>query len=236
MTINPRLLVLVIAAMAIIGCSGGQTEPQTTQEKQPSAPVEQVTQEEPPEQSPVSTATPQLAPRPTETLHPTVTPEPTATTVPTTTPEPTMTPMPTATPEPTVAPMPTATPVPPTPIPPRPTATPRNEVQEVFQAIGARAEELDSEEKRLTDEINRNAIRFRVGEVTVEEVCVNWQELTYLYLDYHTFLSEIIAEHVDSLSSPELRMAVTVQTETESLLRDWLLENADVLDLCGIRY
>ena len=230
MTINPRLLVLVIAAMAIIGCSGGQTEPQTTQEKQPSAPVEQVTQKSPPEQSPVSTATPQLAPMPTERPHLTVTPEPTAT------PEPTMTPMPTATPEPTVTPVPTATPVPPTPVPPRPTATPHNEVQEVFEAIRSRAEELDSEEKRLTDEINRNAIRFRVGEVTVDEVCVNWQTLAYLYLDYHTFLSEIVAEQVDSFSSFELRMVVTVQMETESLLRDWFLENAEVLDLCGIRY
>ena len=198
MTINPRLLVLVIAAMAIIGCSGGQTEPQTTQEKQPSAPVEQVTQEPPPEQSPVSTATPQLAPMPTETPHPTVTPEPTAT--------------------------------------PVPTATPDNEVQEVFEAIMSRGEELDSEEKRLTDEINRNAIRFRVGEVTVDEVCVNWQTLTYLYLDYHTFLSEIVAEHVDSFSSVELGMVVTVQTETESLLRGWVLENVEVLDLCGIGY
>ena len=178
MTINPRLLVLAIAAMAIIGCLGGQIEPQTTQEKQPSAPVEQVTQKSPPEQSPVSTATPQLAPMPTETPHPTVTPEP------------------------------------PTPIPPRPTATPHNEVQEVFEAIMSRGEELDSEEKRLTDEINRNAIRFRVGEVTIDEVCVNWQTLAYLYLDYHTFLSEIIAEQVDSFSSFELRIVVTVQMET----------------------
>ena len=200
MTINPRLLVLAIAAMTIIGCLGGQTEPQTTQEKQPSAPVEQVTQKSPPEQSPVSTATPQLAPMPTETPHPTVTPEP------------------------------------PTPIPPRPTATPHNEVQEVFEAIMSRGEELDSEEKRLTDEINRNAIRFRVGEVTIDEVCVNWQTLAYLYLDYHTFLSEIIAEQVDSFSSFELRIVVTVQMETESLLRDWFLENAELLDICGIRY
>lgn len=219
-TMTPRILVLVFATIVVTGCSSGQADSQTTQEEQPLAPVEQVAQETPTEQSPIPTATSQSTPAPTET--PTTTPEPTATL------EPTVTSVPTAT---TV---PSATPLPPTPIPPHPTATPRNDLQEVFEAIRSRAEELDAEEKRLVDEINRNAIRFRVGEVTVDEVCANWRELASIYLEYHTFLSEIVAEHVDSFSSFELSLVVTMQSETESLLRDWFSENAEIIELCGI--
>ena len=230
MTMMPRLLVWVFAAIVVIGCSNGQADSQPTQEEQPSAPVEQVDQETPVEQSPMPTATSQSTPAPTQTPHPTATPEPTATLEPTVTPEPTATTVPTATPEPT------ATPLPPTPTPPRPTATPRHDLQEVFESIILRAEEVDAEERRLVDEINRNAIRFRVGEVTVDEVCANWRELAFIYLEYHTFLSEILAEHVDSFSSFELGLVVTMQSETETLLRDWFSENADILDLCDIRY
>ena len=190
---NLRALALVVAAMAIIGCSAEPTNPQAAQE-QPAVPVEQTTQE----------------------------------------PVPTQTPIPSETPRPTVTPEPSATPLPPTATPPRPTVTPRSQLQGVLEAIRPRAEEVGAEEKRLTDRINRNAILYRVGQISADEVCVGWQEQATLYLEYHTFLTEIVAEHVDSFSSSELSLMVTMQSETESVLVDWFSENAEVLELCGM--
>ncbi len=214
-----RFISIATLAIAITACSSENPAPTPAKSQQAETEVE------PTEKQEEATITVVPTPSYTSTPHPIETPLPTSTLVPTATPLPTSTPEPTATPKPTSTPEPTAT--------PRPTATPIAQVLDLDELF-ARNMDFFEKGKVIENKVNRNAILFRAGRVSFEEVCAGWREYNAHITNYLDYLTDYFADNVDKIPPEALTATLGMQNGIQALYDNWRVEKADLLFECGI--